>query len=139
MGDHSPFGPSTNWRSASRTTRSDIRDGRNASVLLEGSRMLPDRQRDTAIVYDVAHAGLRSYARDDQEWPCGAGAGTTPSLMLGLSGIGYYYLALSDRSLPSVVAISAADWSAAETTATDCGRRNPLPPSSVPSNPDRGR
>lgn len=53
----------------------------------------------------VGQAGLDRYARPDQCWPCGImGAGETPGLLLGLAGIGYFYLRLSDpATVPSIL------------------------------------
>jgi lantibiotic biosynthesis protein len=84
----------------------------NASVLVEGARKLQDRQSDAALADEVAAAGVRSFAHEDQEWPCGASGGATPSLMLGLAGIGYFYLTLSDSSLPSVLTLCPSGWRA---------------------------
>jgi hypothetical protein len=45
----------------------------------------------------VGRAGREIYGNGDVPWPCGIrGAGETPGLMLGLSGIGDFYLALDD-------------------------------------------
>lgn len=74
-----------------------------ARVLVEGARVLPDRESDADLATSVAAAGVRWFAGDDQEWPCGAGIGTTPGLMMGLAGIGYFYLSLADPTLPSVL------------------------------------
>ena len=52
----------------------------------------------------VAWQGIHQCHATGQPWPCGvAGAGETPSLMLGLAGIGYFYLRLADPEIPSVL------------------------------------
>ena len=45
----------------------------------------------------LGRQGIESFARHDLPWPCGVpGGGETPNLMLGLAGIGYFYLRLYD-------------------------------------------
>lgn len=45
----------------------------------------------------VALLGLERYYRRGEPWPCGVPfAGQTPGLMLGLSGIGWFYLRVAD-------------------------------------------
>lgn len=49
-----------------------------------------------AYAQQIGQAGINLYAGNDTPWPCGVmGAGETPGLMLGLAGIGYFYLRLS--------------------------------------------
>ncbi len=50
----------------------------------------------------VADHGLERYARTGG-WPCGTHSEQTPNLMLGLAGIGYFYLRLADPQVPSVL------------------------------------
>jgi lantibiotic modifying enzyme len=73
----------------------------NADVLIEGARHLEDPELlDQAR--DVGRAGIALHARPEAPWPCGVlGGGETPSLMLGLAGIGHFYLRLHDPSLPT--------------------------------------
>jgi class II lanthipeptide synthase len=88
--------------------------GGNCDLLLLAADGLerPDlRQR-------VERVGTEAIARFETQnlpWPCGVpGAGETPNLMLGLAGIGYFYLRLHDaRGIPSVLSISARDVAAA--------------------------
>jgi hypothetical protein len=76
----------------------------NAEVLLHGERVLGSRGGGwKATVLEVAAEGVRSHARSGHRWPCVAGGGDTPSLMLGLAGIGYFYLRLHSPSVPSVL------------------------------------
>ncbi|MEV6159967.1 lanthionine synthetase LanC family protein [Nonomuraea sp. NPDC052129] len=51
----------------------------------------------------VADHGLERYARTGVSWPCGTHSGETPNLMLGLAGIGYFYLRLAVPQVPSVL------------------------------------
>jgi hypothetical protein len=54
------------------------------------------------LALEVAKAGIENYAERGLSWPCGTGGGETPSLMLGLAGIGYPYLRLHDQAIPSL-------------------------------------
>ena len=75
----------------------------NADILLHGFRVLgQERARDATLARHVAGAGIGRYMQRGHEWPCGP-AGETPNLMLGLAGIGYFYLRLYDPTHPSVL------------------------------------
>lgn len=58
-----------------------------------------------AIADDLANRGRDAYHVPRRPWPCGVdGAGETPGLMLGLAGIGYFYLRAADPGrVPSVL------------------------------------
>jgi lantibiotic modifying enzyme len=43
-------------------------------------------------------------------WHCGLLRGTSPSLMLGLAGIGHFYLRLAEPAVPSVLLVSPRAW-----------------------------
>ncbi len=76
----------------------------NAEILWERAyerRVGAREMRRLAI--DVAELGWEEYGRPGRDWPCGTPGGETPSLMLGLAGIGLFYLRLEDPSLPSVL------------------------------------
>jgi hypothetical protein len=45
----------------------------------------------------------RHYAVPGKQWPCGISVGCTPGLLLGLAGIGYFYLRLYRPSIPSIL------------------------------------
>lgn len=76
----------------------------NADILLTGSRMLSDDlPADSSIATSTANAGIAMHSSAVQNWPCGAGNGSTPGLMLGLAGIGYFYLRVHTPSIPSVL------------------------------------
>ena len=56
---------------------------------------------------EAAHAAARDAAERHRgsvgRWPCGVARGSNPSLMLGLAGIGYFFLRLADPSLPTAL------------------------------------
>jgi hypothetical protein len=76
----------------------------NLEILLEAKRLLGGAIGiDLAGVEGLAADGAELYASHARDWPCGGGDGSSPSLMLGLSGIGLFYLRLSDPTVPSIV------------------------------------
>ena len=77
----------------------------NADVLLEAGRRLADPAMQ-AMAFDIGRAGLALHVRTAAPWPCGVlGGGETPSLMLGLAGIGHFYLRLHNPALPTVLLV----------------------------------
>ena len=76
----------------------------NAEALFEGSQVLGQECADaSALAFKVANIGIEMYAKQSHLWPCGVGGGETPSLMLGLAGIGYFYLRLYNATVPSIL------------------------------------
>lgn len=77
----------------------------NAAILLNASTggACEARRR---IVHEVAGVGIAKYSDPDREWPCGGGAGEHPGLMLGLAGIGSFYLGLSCGKAPAALLVS---------------------------------
>jgi len=76
----------------------------NAAILLRGHQALGSEfQSFRSTALQVADEGMRLYAGPDREWPCGSHRGWTPGLMLGMAGIGHFYLGLSHPTLPSVL------------------------------------
>jgi type 2 lantibiotic biosynthesis protein LanM len=76
----------------------------NADVLIYASEVLGvESWRRSAEA--IAQEGVEHFERRGIPWPCGLpGAGETPGLMLGLAGIGYFYLRLADPvRVPSVL------------------------------------
>ena len=74
----------------------------SAEVLSYGSHVLPrPAAADAELVEQVASEGIEAYGGHEQAWPCGSRGGETPDLMLGLAGIGYLYLRLHDKRVPS--------------------------------------
>ena len=64
----------------------------NADILLESSN---DEHR--ALAYTIGTLGIQRYHNAQLPWPGGiSGNRETPGMMMGLAGIGYYYLRLSD-------------------------------------------
>ena len=76
-----------------------------ASVLLEGCASLsnPDRGWHD-LAHRVARAGLEVHGSPD-DWLCGTRAHGAPGLMVGIAGIGMFYLRLYDESAPSVLIV----------------------------------
>jgi lantibiotic modifying enzyme len=75
----------------------------NAEVLLLGRRVLGEsRTADEQTALGAAVYGRDNYA-GRRDWPCGTYEGETPSLFLGLAGIGRFYLRLHQPSLPSLL------------------------------------
>jgi hypothetical protein len=76
----------------------------NAEVLLYGCQILGQEAiGDRDLVDDVAKIGADVYGQPGKEWPCGVEGGQCPSLMLGLAGIGHFYLRLYAPQVPSVL------------------------------------
>lgn len=63
-------------------------------------------------VTTVAAAGIERFGRGDNPWPCGTSGGENPSLMLGLAGIGHFYLRLAIPSVPRIVTLRPEEFSA---------------------------
>ena len=85
----------------------------NAEVLLMGLRSdtHPDDDLGT-LIERAAQFGSVAYGLRGDSWPCGVGlGGENPSLMLGLAGIGYFYLRMANENIPSVIApLSRPGW-----------------------------
>jgi lantibiotic modifying enzyme len=70
----------------------------NAELLIYASQVLGDKSH-LSQVNQLGELGIEYYRKVNLPWPCGVpGAGETPNLMLGLAGIGYFYLRLSDSA-----------------------------------------
>jgi lantibiotic modifying enzyme len=66
----------------------------NADLLLEAEQLLGDGNY-RALAEQTGRAAAELYEQQRMPWPCGVlGGGETPGLMLGLAGIGAYYLRL---------------------------------------------
>lgn len=77
--------------------------GGNCDILLEGARRLgnPEWQKRAE---EIARRGIERFHTPKLPWPCGTyGSVEVPGLMLGLSGIGYFYLRLADPEVPTVL------------------------------------
>lgn len=76
----------------------------NADVLLEGTLVLGEKHRSgRAVVEEAARMGQERYQARGS-WPCGVPDGQSPSLMLGLAGIGMFFLRLNHHALRTPLA-----------------------------------
>lgn len=83
--------------------------GGNAELLLLAAETLGQpRLRWQAEA--AAFQGIARYHQTGRPWPCGVqGAGETPNLLLGLAGIGYFYLRLhGGAAVPSILRLTPA-------------------------------
>ena len=70
----------------------------NADLLIYASQVLED-QSHLSLVNQIGEAGIARYRKAKLPWPCGVPqAGESPNLMMGLAGIGYFYLRLCDSA-----------------------------------------
>jgi class II lanthipeptide synthase len=85
----------------------------NAEALMYGAEILnSEPEEDIATTLNVASAGIERYAASNSPWPCGTHVGETPNLLLGVAGIGRYYLRLYQPSTPSILILRKGAWSA---------------------------
>ena len=79
-------------------------DGGNADMLLLGADVLERPELRRQAEFSGAR-GLDRFEDARMPWPCGVGsAGETPNLLLGLAGIGYFFLRLYDsRKFPTAL------------------------------------
>jgi lantibiotic biosynthesis protein len=80
--------------------------GGNAELLIYAGEVLGDNAFQ-ACAEAFGQQGIESFSREKLPWPCGVpGGGETPNLMLGLAGIGYFYLRLFDPiAVPSILIV----------------------------------
>ena len=78
----------------------------NAELLLYAHDTLPESNGMEAVL-QVAEAADQQCRVERNPWPCGIlNGGESPNLMLGLAGIGYFYLRLYDRKqIPSILLV----------------------------------
>ena len=78
----------------------------NAELFLQAWEILGDESA-LAEAERIARAGMERHLVEGQPWPCGLeDAGEAPGLMLGLAGIGYFYLRMHGKSeIPSLLTI----------------------------------
>jgi lantibiotic modifying enzyme len=79
----------------------------NLEVLLHGAEILAGKWAEAKELAEAAAKfGIETYFATEEKWPCGTSLNDEiPSLMLGLAGIGYFYLRLADSSIPSILFI----------------------------------
>lgn len=74
----------------------------NVEALIQGSAVF----EADGLVEAVAAAGIERFGDDPRSWPAGvdSGSATSPTLMLGLAGTGYFLLRVDDKAMtPSVL------------------------------------
>jgi lantibiotic biosynthesis protein len=78
----------------------------NAELLISASDVLADTD-SMKTIHRLAEHAIEKYHLGRNLWPCGVlNGGESPNLMLGLAGIGYFYLRLHDtKKIPSVLRI----------------------------------
>ena len=77
----------------------------NAELFLEAADVLGDAQW-LGVAEAIGVRGIEYYHHARRRWPCGVQGGETPGLLLGLAGIGWFFLRLHDRkSVPSVLLV----------------------------------
>ena len=77
--------------------------GGNCESLIHAYEMFNDAYYKS-IAIDVGRYGIEKYGNQVSLWPCGVQTGETPGLMLGLAGIGHFYLRLYDpRHTSSII------------------------------------
>lgn len=87
----------------------------NAEVLRYGSSVLGTDASDACkTVLAVAATGIETFGPNYDGWPCGTSAGGNPSLMLGLAGIGHFYLRLAVPSVPRILILRREEFSSGE-------------------------
>jgi type 2 lantibiotic biosynthesis protein LanM len=82
--------------------------GGNAELLIFGAEVL-NRKDWAAAAQHLGLQGIQMYEKNRLPWPCGVlGGGETPNLLLGLAGIGHFYLRLHDAAAyPSVLMVTS--------------------------------
>jgi lantibiotic modifying enzyme len=73
-----------------------------AEFLILAAHQLGDH-RIGVTAHELARSRAVRFGSSPKAWPCGVASGSNPSLMLGLAGIGYFYLRLSDPTVLSVL------------------------------------
>lgn len=78
----------------------------NAELLLWAAKLLEDESR-IELVHKIAADAVQRFDVEKNPWPCGVpSGGQTPDLLLGLAGIGYFFLRLHDpEKTPSVLLV----------------------------------
>lgn len=81
----------------------------NAELLLFAGDVLGDSD-SLKVVSQLAEQAIQKHHVGHNPWPCGVlNGGENPGLMLGLAGIGYFFLRLHDRKkVPSVMMVGPA-------------------------------
>ncbi|HTS66951.1 MAG TPA: lanthionine synthetase LanC family protein [Candidatus Acidoferrales bacterium] len=80
----------------------------NAESLLYAAEVLG--AEGASVAAEIAAFGAERYSDGRSPWPCGTYAGETPGFMLGLAGIGYFYLRLCRPSVPGLLVLRKEQW-----------------------------
>lgn len=106
-------------------------DGGNADLLVVGADVL-QRPELRQAVEGAADRALAHFEDAGMPWSCGVmGAGETPNLLLGLAGIGHFFLRLYDSTrvetvlLPGALAIAPAEAKLKVTRRSSGARQRP--------------
>jgi type 2 lantibiotic biosynthesis protein LanM len=75
----------------------------NAEALVYGNQVLGNGIVECSLTQDVGHRGIAACASHGGRWLCGTSGGETPGFMIGLAGIGYYYLRLYNPNIPTLL------------------------------------
>ena len=80
--------------------------GGNAELLIYASQVL-ENSAYKSTADQIGQLGIEQFQKNNVPWPCGVpGGGETPNLMLGIAGIGYFYLRLYDPAkIPPIVIV----------------------------------
>ena len=99
------------WRSLTTPTNADNFSlchgiGGNAEPFLVATDVFND-PRARAVAENVGDRGIQAVHAHRNPWPCGVlNGGESPNLMIGIAGIGYFYLRLYDsRATPSILLV----------------------------------
>jgi lantibiotic modifying enzyme len=78
----------------------------NGEILLYGLQVLRSEWgRQAGLAIEVASTGIEAYSKPSSAWPCGIDDCESPGLMIGLAGIGRFYLRMRDSAIPSVLVL----------------------------------
>lgn len=79
----------------------------NAELMLLSDDLLGKRPELRQVAEAVGLNGINQRGNQDLPWECGVmNAGEAPNLLLGIAGIGYYYLRLYDsKKVPSILIV----------------------------------
>lgn len=82
-----------------------------STVLLHGNDVIVHGQGDMqGLALLAAYTGIERYGKNRHPWPCGTGGEQIPGLMLGIAGIGHFYLRLHSPTVPSALFLKRAEW-----------------------------
>ncbi len=80
----------------------------NAEILRYATDVLTEDCRAEfckELCEEIANYGITTYSHANAQWPCGMGPEEHPGFMIGLAGIGHFYLRLCDPSTPSILVL----------------------------------